>query len=335
MNTVISKGISIFLISLFSSLCFVFLFRAIAIRFSIFDNPDGAIKKHKNPVPYLGGVGVYCGFLLSLLLSGVCIENMTLCLVGSSLLLLLGLLDDLVILNPYQKFAGQLFVVLCFLRAGIYSKEHFFSNYGNLLISGVWVLTIINGFNLVDVMDGLATTIALCATISFMLTAILFHQYDILFFLVAFAGSLIAFFWYNRPNATIYLGDAGSLFVGGVLAVVPFFFTWGKYNVCGYLTPVLFLAVPLLEVVFLILIRSAKGIPFYKGSPDHFCHYLQRRGWSKYAVLGYVMVNSLLAGLLGVLYASGIILFAHMILAVFIGAAVWIITVYLSIFDLS
>lgn len=107
-------------------------------------------------------------------------------------------------------------------------------------------------------------------------------------------GALIAFFWYNRPPAKIYLGDAGSLFIGGFLATIPFLFNWGLYNNCyGFLTPAIILAIPLLEVTFLVIIRSYKGIPFYQGSPDHFCLYLKMNGWSIWEILLYVLTVSL------------------------------------------
>ena len=146
-------------------------------------------------------------------------------------------------------------------------------------------------------MDGLATTTAIGATGSFIMVSIALHQYDIMTLLCAFLGALLAFLYYNRPPATIYLGDAGSLCIGGFLATVPFFLKWGTYNTYGYLTPVIILTIPIVEIVSLIVIRSYKGIPFYKGSPDHFCHYLQKNGWNKYGILLYVFcISTILAG---------------------------------------
>jgi len=140
---------------------------AVAIKINAVDVPDGKIKMHKRPTPYLGGIGVFLGFLVALGLTLPFHNNLWLLVIGSTLLLFFGLIDDLIVMKPYQKFFGQIVVALCFLKAGFYLKEQFFYNYWNIGISFFWILSIINAFNLVDVMDGLATLIAICSTGSF------------------------------------------------------------------------------------------------------------------------------------------------------------------------
>ena len=137
-------------------------------------------------------------------------------------------------------------------------------------------------------MDGLATLLAICATISFAVVAIASHQLEVLLLLAPFLGALMAFFWYNKPKAQIYLGDTGSLVIGGFLSVIPFLFNWGLYGSYGFLSPLIILSIPLLEVATLIVVRTYKGIPFYNGSPDHFSIYLQQKGWGKNKILWYV-----------------------------------------------
>jgi len=306
-QSILMQGSLTLLVSLFLSFYFVPFFRAVAIRFNILDAPDGKIKLQKKPTPYLGGLAVYCALLCGLVVSFPVTGNILLFLIGITLLLFLGLVDDLTPLEPYQKFAGQLLVVFCFLRSGIHLKEHFFSSPWNMAISASWILTVVNGFNLIDVMDGLATVTAIGATGSFIIISMLLHQYDITILLCAFVGALLAFLYYNWPPATIYLGDAGSLCIGGFLATVPFFLKWGTYNAYGYVTPIIVLAIPIIEIASLILIRSYKGIPFYKGSPDHFCHYLQKNGWSKRGILSYVFGISILLALIGALCTYNLI----------------------------
>jgi UDP-GlcNAc:undecaprenyl-phosphate GlcNAc-1-phosphate transferase len=280
------------------------VFCNIARRLKFVDEPDGKIKKHKQATPYLGGVAIYVGFLAALCLTFPFENNMLLFFVGSTLLLFIGLIDDLVVLKPIQKFGGQLLATFCFLKAGLYLKEQFFYNVWNIPISVLWILLVINSFNLVDVMDGLASILAICATSTFLALAFYFQNYVLAILLCAFLGPLIAFFWYNRPTAKIYLGDAGSLFIGGFLAAIPFLFNWGTHNMYGFLTPIVILAVPLLEVSTLILVRSYKKIPFYIGSPDHFSIYLQQNGWSKQAILKYIISISIFLGIVSILFAS-------------------------------
>ena len=282
-------------------------FCSIAHRFEFVDIPDGRIKQHKQATPYMGGLAVYCGFLFGLAFTMPIENSIFLLLIGTMLLLFVGLIDDLFVLKPYQKFTAQAIIALCFLKAGFYLKEHFFHNIWNMPLSFLWILTVINAFNLVDVMDGLATTVAIGATTTLLVIAFYLQHFTVVILLFAFLGPLYAFLWYNKPPARIYLGDAGSLFIGGFLATVPFLFDWGTYNFYGYLTPIIILAIPLLECGSLILIRWYKGIPVYHGSPDHFCLYLQSNGWSKSQILGYILFLSLYLGLASVLFTLGML----------------------------
>jgi len=279
-------------------------FCVIAERFQFFDNPDGILKKHKTAVPYLGGIAVFLGFMITLAFVCSAKSQFFLLMVGSTILLFVGFLDDAITMTPLQKLFGQLIATFCFLKAGLFLKVNFFFNFWNIPLSLLWILTVVNAFNLVDVMDGLASILALCATAIFIGIAIFLGVYDIIPILAAFMGALLAFFWYNRPNARIYLGDAGSLFIGGFLAVIPFLFNWGAYNWFGYLTPLIILGIPLLEIIGLICIRTYKRIPFFKGSPDHFSSYLLSYGWSKVSILIYVAVLSLLLMLGAFLFVS-------------------------------
>ena len=289
-------------ISLFITLYVVPLISGLARRLGVLDVPDGKIKKHAKPVPYLGGLAVYIGFIATLAVVFPFENQIFLFIVGSTLLLFVGLIDDLVVIKPYQKFFGQCLATLCFLKAGFFLKETFFlKSYWNIPISLLWMLSVINAFNLVDVMDGLATSLAICATGSFMMIAMGLEQYDLALLLGSLLGALLGFFWYNRPQAEIYLGDAGSLFIGGFLATVPFLFKWGLYNWHGFLTPVVILAIPLLEVSTLVIVRSKKRIPFYQGSPDHFSLYLKENGWQPFEILLYVFSLSII--LFGSAYA--------------------------------
>lgn len=300
----------------------------IARRLQFLDEPDGAIKVHKQATPYMGGVAVYVGFLTAFCIVIPFESTMLLFFAGSTLLLFVGLIDDLVVLKAYQKFFGQILATLCFLKAGFYLKAQFFSNIWNLPISALWILAIINAFNLVDVMDGLATLLALCATTSFLLIALYFNQPAVAILLCCLIGPLLAFLWYNRPTAQIYLGDAGSLFIGGLLATAPFLFNWGAYNISGYLTPIIILAIPLLELATLIVIRTWKGIPFYLGSPDHFSIYLQKQGWSRQAILCYVGLLSIVLFVVAFLFLINTLSFANLCLSAALFLLFWFFIIF-------
>ncbi len=288
------------------------IFIALAKRLRFLDDPDGVLKKQTHSIPYLGGLAIYCGFLCGLALTIPLQNHIALLLIGCTLLLFIGLIDDLLVMKPYQKFFGQCLAALAFIKGGFYLKEHFFYTFWHIPISFLWIISVINAFNLVDVMDGLATSVALVAAIAFFGVAWFFNQPEQMILLAAFIGSLVAFLVYNRPNATIYMGDAGALFVGGFLATIPFLLPWSTHNGYGFLAPAIILAVPLLELVSLIVIRTYKQIPFYQGSRDHFSCYLQDNGWSKMQVLGYtVAMGCFLVGA-SALFITNIISVQHL-----------------------
>lgn len=292
MSSIIFRLFFSWILSFLFTYYFVPIFIAIANKYNIVDRPDGNIKQHAIPTPYLGGAAVYLGFLSTLAIVFPFDNQFFLFLVGSSLLFYIGLIDDLVQLRPLQKFAGQIIAVICFVRAGFYLKSHVFYNYWNIPISAFWMLLIINAFNLIDIMDGLASIIAICCAINFLVIALFTQQYLPALLLCAMIGSIGAFLCFNKPRASIYLGDAGSLFIGGLFSTIPFLFPWGSINTFGYIIPIIVLAIPLLEVCGLICIRTYKGLPFYKASKDHFMHYLKRNCFSEIDILKFVFLMS-------------------------------------------
>lgn len=319
-----------FLFSFLFTLYLVPLFITIARKFNIMDYPNGTIKNHKEPTPYLGGAAIYLGFLMTLGLVFPFDNQFFLFLIGSSLLFYVGLIDDLTPLRPGQKFIGQCIAVLCFLKAGFYLKAHIFSNFWNIPISALWMLMLINAFNLIDIMDGLASTVALWSSIGFFIVALIAQQYLVAMLLLAFMGTLVAFLRFNAPPAQIYLGDAGSLFIGGFLGTIPFLFNWGTFTWYGFLVPIILLAIPLLEVFGLILIRSYKKIPFYQASLHHFAMYLKNKGLSVRQILIFISVASVMLIFSSIIFIKGYISFSQLVFLGFIFILTWLYSIFLS-----
>lgn len=299
-----------------------------AFRFNILDNPDGKIKNHEKPTPYLGGLAIYISLVATLAIIYPFENKILWLLLGSTFLLFLGLIDDMKILTPYQKLFGQFIAVLCFLKGGFSLKSNFFSYYFNIFASGFWMLFIINAYNLVDVMDGLATSLALIASISFFIIAIILKQYFISLLLISIIGPLIVFLVFNKPRAQIYLGDAGSLFLGGFLAAIPLLFPWSKISFEAYYVAIIILGVPILEVSGLIIIRTYYKIPFFRGSPHHFSIYLRKKNWSVYKVLLFSSIMSLILSIISFLFLFKYInLISLSILLLFL-LVVWVYSIF-------
>ena len=294
------------LVSLALGLVLVGVFKFLALKLNIVDVPGGTLKKHHQITPYLGGLAIFCTFWCSLWLLKH--EQFDGYFMGLVTITLVGLLDDLFVLTPGQKIIGQAVATVILVQSGaVFSLGLPFNL--DVLISFGWIITLINSYNLVDVMDGLATTIALGPIVALYLVAVFLQQYSLMGISMVLLGSLLSFLVYNFPVASIYLGDTGSMLIGAIIAVLLQQIDWlilpGCYWYMGMLVPIILAAIPLLELGSLIVIRKLKKIPVYYGSRDHFCHYLQLRGWSIKRILAFVIFCNFLLATIAILITAG------------------------------
>lgn len=316
------------------ALLLVPVIRSGAIKFSIIDVPDGKIKKHNQATPYLGGLAIIIGLLLFSWIYLPVSISLKYFFVGLTILFFTGLIDDIFILTPLKKFLGQSLATLFFMQGGYYFDSVSMPLMAKIF-SAFWTLTIINAFNLVDVMDGLASSLALGSCFLLCSVALYCSQIAVAILCAIMMGLLLGFLRYNWPQASIYLGDAGSLVLGGFLGALPFNvnfkdISFGYFS--GYIIIPLILAIPLLEIISLIVIRTYKGIPFYKASPDHFSIYLRSRGWSTHSVLAFVYAMMAFIFILSVSYLLIPTNFLWLVLGIIIFLALWCITVFKGFF---
>ncbi len=332
MDGLVVKHILCFLVSFCGSYALIPLFLKKAVEIGFLDRPDGVIKNHQKPIPYMGGIAVYAGFISALIFVLPYSSMPWWLLLGTATLMLVGLIDDVKILRPGRKLLGQCIAVTCFLHGGLLLKTHYLSSYFTLALSIFWMLLVINAFNLIDIMDGLSSLVALISGSAFFTLALLFGQYQVSLLMLAFIGPLFAFFLYNKPPARIYLGDAGALFIGGFLAAVPLLIPWGSSAPYAYCASIVILAIPLLEVFFLVLIRTRLGIPFYLGSPHHFALYLQRKGWSKQVILVFIGVVGIVLSSVAIVFACNYITMKLFIILGLLFFVAWSVIIFSSLF---
>jgi UDP-GlcNAc:undecaprenyl-phosphate GlcNAc-1-phosphate transferase len=246
----------------------------VATIFRIQDAPDGRLKKHEKATPYLGGLAVATGFVIafSLLSTTESIGQRALgILAGGFMMLLLGLYDDLINLKPLVKFLGQLLAAVALYKAGVRIELEMLDRWGNLLLTVLWVTGITNAFNIIDVMDGLAAGVAcIAALFLFVIAAALGNEADVPFMAIVLAGSLVGFLRFNFAPARIFLGDTGSLFIGFMMGALSMLVSYSSHNRIATLTPLILLAVPIFDTGFVAFHRARQGIPFFRGSSDHF-----------------------------------------------------------------
>lgn len=265
-----------FLLSLSLALYLTPILRDAARRFGIVDAPDGMLKKQKEPVPYLGGIVVFSSVLFPVSLFLQFSDKVAGLLLASSIIVLLGLIDDIGRLSPRIKLLVQVIAIFLMIKAGIRIRVEALPPPACVALTFLWMIIMTNGFNLIDVMDGLASGVAAVSTV-FLAAVFAWKGNDIgLILCLSVTGSLFGFLRYNRPPAQIYLGDTGSLLLGFLLGGLAIEGDYTDRNPYGWLTALAIFAVPLFEIVFVSALRFSRGVSIFSGSADHFSLRLRR-----------------------------------------------------------
>lgn len=276
--------------------------KKIAVQIGAVDMPGGR-HIHKKPTPKLGGLGIFLGYLLGYMIFGEPSAQMNSILIGSFIILITGIIDDIVELKPSIKFAGQLIASLVIaIYGGILLKD--VSAFGIYLDFGImsypltifFILGCVNCINLIDGLDGLSGGISSIyyLTIGIIATMQGKHGLD---FVLAFVmlGSTLGFLVHNFNPAKIFAGDSGSNFMGFIIAVIALL-GFKNVTMTSLIVPLLLIAIPILDTLFAIIRRTLKGESISKGDSYHIHHQLLRRNLSvKQTVLIIYVVDILFA----------------------------------------
>jgi len=254
--------------------------RKLALHLRILDDP-GPRKVHTKPVPYLGGVAIFAGATAAILW----LHPRSWAVVAMlASIVAVGLSDDIRYLPVWAKLIGEVSIACAAVALGF--SWHVSDSAGiNAGFSVLWMVGLTNSFNLLDNMDGLASTVAVLS-----LAAIAILVPGTAPIAVPVAGAALGFLLINRPPARMYMGDAGSLMLGFAVALC----TIRAANSSQGLHSAVLLIVPVAVAVFdtslVIVSRLASGRPVQLGGKDHFSHRLRLLGWSNYQVLGATTV---------------------------------------------
>ena len=293
------------------------------LKRGVMDDP-GYRKIHSRPIPLAGGMAVMTGLLIPLVAGalaavaasrsgvaglfeyGLSVRAVQLLSLSAGALgmLFIGLRDDKVELTPLVKFGGQLIVALVVAASGMRITLFVPSLLFSYAITALWILPVVNAFNFMDNMNGLCGGLGAIGAGWFGLIAAESGQYLVATMAFLVMGALLGFLPYNFPRATAFLGDAGSHLTGyllAVLAILPHFYTRQHPLPLAVLTPLLVLAVPLGDLVWVVLLRWKNGKPFYLGDTNHLSHRLVRRGFSQTRTVVLIWLLAGAAGALGFL----------------------------------
>ena len=265
------------------------IMRKIAVAQNVIDLPNSPHKSHKKSVPYLGGIAIITGVVSTTYFASLISEFTrdtfllaTSVLVPAVILGIIGLFDDIKNLSPWPRFVAQT-VAGIFTALLLISTDNFGnptgSRFFDISITIIWIVGICNAINFFDNLDGGAAGTVAVSSLGLAILSIHSEQYLITAMSVVTLGSMLGFLIWNKSPARIYMGDAGALFLGILIAVLsirlkPITST----HVGSYLTPVLLLAVPILDTSIAVLSRLRRNLSPFQGGRDHLSHRLIRIG---------------------------------------------------------
>jgi UDP-GlcNAc:undecaprenyl-phosphate GlcNAc-1-phosphate transferase len=261
------------------SLLLTFLVRWFARRYGFVAKPK-ADRWHKKPTAMMGGVSIYLTTVSASLIFLPLTNELLIILAGSTFLFLVGLVDDVLHIKPYQKLIGQVIGAAIVIGYGLVLP---WTDYQvvNICLTVFWLIGITNALNLLDNMDGLAAGIATVAALALGLTLAANGQVNEVALISIFVGSLIGFLVFNFNPASIFMGDCGSMFVGFFLASSVLLNQFGgrSRSIMAVLAvPVLTLFVPIFDTTFVTILRKMRGMPASQGGRDHTSHRLVALG---------------------------------------------------------
>ncbi len=300
------------------------LVRRMAFAVGVFDEPDEDRRVHTQPTPRLGGVAIFIGFMLALFaMLNVALNNNFVIhhylgtrdlaeviglLFGATLMLGIGLWDDIMRMRPQAKLLAQFLVAIVmivlykFTILG-FSLPHFgYIALGAFAIpfSLFWYLGMVNAINFMDGLDGLVTGVTLIASITMVIVSWWHHEYLVAITMCALGGAAAGFLPFNYNPARIFMGDGGSLFIGFVLASAAVMGTEKVAVGISLLVPLLVLALPILDTARVIVQRLGKRAPLFDADRTHMHHRLLDVGLSQRQVVNLIYLVCFILGAIAI-----------------------------------
>jgi UDP-GlcNAc:undecaprenyl-phosphate GlcNAc-1-phosphate transferase len=313
--TPIHMDVLTFAIALIATLGLTVPVRSVALHYGLVDHP-GPRKVHLTPIPLLGGIAIYFGFILAILatLHHESRQQIASIVVGATLVVAVGFLDDRGLLHHQVKlFVGMPLAALILLASGIRAQlfSRFIPGIAGVILDGCftvfWVVGITAAFSILDHMDGLCAGIAAVAAAFFTLAAVLNGQTMVRTLGAAVLGAALGFLRWNFNPAKIFMGDGGAMLLGFLMAALGLKIRpeWGGFP-AGWLVPILILGVPIFDTSLVSISRARRGLlPFTSPGKDHTAHRLSNLG------LGH-RGGVLTLYCLGTLYGSLALLVPHL-----------------------
>ena len=293
--------------------------KELAFKIGAVDIPKDNRRMHKRPTARLGGLAIFAGFIISVLLFSDVNTELAGILAGCCIIVLLGVFDDIYALNAKLKLLIQLAAALCPVLCGVcidfVKVPSFISAFGyidlgwaSLPITVIWIVGITNAINLLDGLDGLACGVSSISALTLLCIAIIVGEDSIAFVTSALAGACFGFLPYNFNPAKLFMGDTGSLFLGFVLATISVQGLFKGYAVISIAIPLLILGLPIFDTASAILRRLKNHQPIMSPDRGHLHHRLIDAGFSQKQAVSIIYILCIILCIVAVgLIATGAI----------------------------
>lgn len=313
--------------------------KKVAVEIKAIDIPGGR-HIHNKITPKLGGLAIFFGFLVGYMLFGTHSDVMNSILIGSFILIIIGVIDDIVELGPLHQFIAQLLAALVVVfYGGLLIKD--LSAFGIYIdfrllaypITIFFIVGCINCINLIDGLDGLSGGISSIYYLTIGIIAIIQGKTG-LDFIIAFTmlGATLGFLMYNFHPASIFAGDCGSNFMGFMIAVIALL-GFKNVTLTSFIVPLIILAIPIMDTLFAIIRRLLKGEPPFKGDKLHLHHQLLNRNFSIRQTVFIIYVIDALLAFASILYILKITLISYILYGIIVCIMLFIVLKTNIVFD--
>ena len=292
--------------------------KTFAYKVGAVDVPKDARRMHKVPIPRLGGLAIFIGFMVSVLILGNVRGNgqMQSILLGSVIIVVLGVVDDIMALPAMLKFVVQIAAALIPALNGVviqaFSNPNIFSDslywvLGPLSVpfTVLWIVAITNAVNLIDGLDGLANGVSAISATTMLVIALLASEAEVAVIMAALVGACVGFMPYNLNPAKMFMGDTGATFLGYILATMSIQGLFKFYAVISFAVPFLILGLPIFDTAFAFIRRIAHGQSPMHADRGHIHHRLIDMGLSQKQAVATLYVISAILGLSAVVLTTG------------------------------
>ena len=289
--------------------------RSLAFRMGAVDVPKDARRMHDHPIPRMGGLAIFFGFILSVLIFLPLTPELRGMLLGGVVIVILGIFDDIYTLPALFKLLVQIGAALIAVLHGncvyalsnpnIFSTEPYWDlGLLSIPITVLWIVGITNAVNLIDGLDGLACGVSTISSMTLLVIALIVSEPDVAILMAALSGSCIGFLPYNLNPAKIFMGDTGSTFLGFILAVVSIQGLFKFYTIISFAVPFLMLGLPIFDTCFAILRRVSHGQSPMAPDRGHIHHRLIDMGFSQKQAVAVLYIISAILGLSAVVLTT-------------------------------